>query len=184
MIVLGVLADTHVPDRARKLDPSVCEIFRESGVEAILHAGDVSIPMVLDELERIAPVTAVRGNRDWFRLRELPKKCTLSFEGVQVGLSHGHGSLRAYLIDKLYYLAFGIQEERYVRRMLGVFPTAQVIVFGHTHLRLNAWMDGKLLFNPGSVCCPQVNTMKPSMGLLRLHQGRAEGEIVELSAST
>ena len=180
MIILGVLADTHVPDRARGLNPKVAEVFREAGVHAILHAGDISIPSVLEELTSIAPVTAVQGNRDWYRLSELPGKQSLSFEGVSVGLIHGHGSLKDYLIDKAHYLIYGIQEEVYIRRVMGVFPQAQVIVYGHTHLPRNACIGGKLLFNPGSACCVQENSARPSLGLLRLHQGQAVGEILEL----
>jgi putative phosphoesterase len=179
MIVLGVLADTHIPDCARGLDPRVGEIFRESGVQAILHAGDVSIPSVLEELSKIAPVTAVRGNRESSRMGKLPVKCLLEYEEVQIGLTHGHGRLIEYLIDKLQKSLRGMDEERYIRRVFGVFPSAHVIVFGHTHLRLNAWMDGKLLFNPGSACRIPGKPVQPSLGLLRVHQGRAIGEFVE-----
>lgn len=180
MIILGVLADTHIPDRAVGLNPEIAEVFLEAGVQAILHAGDVSTPRVLEELSRIAPVTAVKGNRDLYRLSYLPRKCSLSYEGVGVGLTHGHGSLRDYLIDKAHYLIFGIQEERFIHRVMAYFPDAQVIVFGHTHLRLNARIKGKLLFNPGSACCMQADSTRPSLGLLRLHDGKADGEIIEL----
>jgi putative phosphoesterase len=180
VITLGVLADTHIPDRVRSLNPRIAEILQDAGVQAILHAGDVSIPRVLAELNMIAPVTAVQGNRDLYRLPGLPKKLSLCYEGVSIGLTHGHGSLMDYLIDKVNYLVFGIQEERYIRRVMGVFPDAQVIVFGHTHLRLNAYMGEKLLINPGSASCKQLNSHSPSLGLLRLHQGKAESEIVEL----
>jgi putative phosphoesterase len=180
VIILGVLADTHIPDRARSLNPKVLEILQRAGVQAILHAGDVSIPTVLEELNRIAPVSAVQGNRDIYRLPELPKKRSLSFEGVGIGLTHGHGTWRDYLVDKAYYLTCGIQEERYIRRVIGAFPGAQVVVFGHTHLRLNARVGDKLLFNPGSACCLQADFARPSLGLLRLDQGQAEGEIIEI----
>jgi putative phosphoesterase len=179
MIVLGVLADTHIPDRARGLDPRIGEIFLESGVQAILHAGDVSTPSVLEELSKIAPVTAVRGNRDSYRNGNLPVKCLLEYEGVLIGLTHGHGRLIEYLMDKIQHTLSGMDEERYIRRVFGVFPSAHVIVFGHTHLRLNAWMEGKLLFNPGSACCAPGNPVKPGLGLLRVHQGTAIGEFVE-----
>lgn len=180
MIVLGILADTHIPDRARSLDPKILEVFHRAGVQRILHAGDISVPRVLQELSGIAPVTAVQGNRDWYRLSELPRTQSLALEGVQLGLTHGHGRLGNYLVDKAHYLTFGIQEERYIRRAITEFPDADVIVFGHTHLPLNAVMSGKLLFNPGSACCLQADSTRPSLGLLRLHQGRVEGEIVEL----
>jgi putative phosphoesterase len=180
VIILGVVADTHIPDRASSINPKVAEVFEDAKVHAILHAGDISIPRVLVDLNRIAPVIAVQGNRDWYRLSRLPRKLDLSYEGVSIGLTHGHGSLWDYLLDKAHYLVFGIQEERYIRRVIGAFPHVQVIVFGHTHLQLNARMDGKLLFNPGSAGGKQTNFNKPSLGLLRLNQGKAKGEIVYL----
>ena len=64
MIRLGVISDTHIPDRARRLNERVIPVFREAGVSAILHAGDVSTPRVLKQLEEVAPVYATRGNRD------------------------------------------------------------------------------------------------------------------------
>ena len=42
MTSLGVLADTHIPDRVPELDPQIIQVFRRAGVAAILHAGDVS----------------------------------------------------------------------------------------------------------------------------------------------
>ena len=82
MITLGVLADTHVPDRVTQLNRRVLEIFQRAEVNAILHAGDVSIPRVLEELKQVAPVHAVQGNRDIFYLRQLPMRIELNFEGV------------------------------------------------------------------------------------------------------
>ena len=65
MITLGVVADTHVPDRARQINPDLLRVLRQAQVQAILHAGDVCSQVVLDQLGQIAPVYAVRGNRDW-----------------------------------------------------------------------------------------------------------------------
>ncbi len=64
---LGVVADTHVPDKAKTLNPQVLAILRQAEVSAILHAGDISSPGVLTALGEIAPVYAVLGNRDWVR---------------------------------------------------------------------------------------------------------------------
>jgi len=89
MLTLGVVADTHVPDRARLLNPKVTDIFREAGVVAILHAGDICSPEILDQLGGIALVHAVQGNRDIWRLAHLPPQISLQFEGVNIGLTHG-----------------------------------------------------------------------------------------------
>ena len=58
MTTLGVIADTHVPDRRPDLDPQILPIFLQAKVQTILHAGDVSSQKVLDQLSQIAPVLA------------------------------------------------------------------------------------------------------------------------------
>ena len=128
MTTLGVLADTHIPDRVRQLDPRVIEIFRQAKVEAILHAGDVSISQVLDELGQVAPVYAVQGNRDIFYLRQLPMRIELNFDGVSIGMAHGHGSFSRYMVDKIHRAIRGRLVTSYLRRMLLTFPDADVIV--------------------------------------------------------
>jgi len=181
VITLGVIADTHVPDRARRLNPGALSIFEQAGVQAILHAGDVCVPSVLAQLEEIAPTYAVRGNRDWVRLGHLPRECLLEFGGVNVALAHGHGDLAHYLADKVWHVLEGLQRERYWRRLIKSFPTARVIVFGHVHMSMNMWLDGRLLFNPGSACCPHYKQSAPSVGLVHIHTGgKVEGEIVNL----
>lgn len=181
MVTLGVLADTHIPDRARRLDPRVLDIFRQAGVQAILHAGDISVPNVIAELEQIAPVYAVRGNRDWVALSHLPLTQILTFGEITLGLVHGHGRLKNYLVDKVYYLMQGYRLERYQPRLEATFPQAQVILFGHTHIPLHLWSHGRLLFNPGSPHFPGRRDLRPSVGLLHLDTGgQVEAEIVWL----
>ena len=181
MIILGVLADTHIPDRVPGLDPQVMERFKEVGVSTILHAGDVSIPRVLKELEAIAPVYAVRGNRDIFALRYLPLQVRLNIEGISIGMAHGHGTFSRYMVDKLQRQFYGRLVERYVQRMLQTFPGVDVIVFGHLHVPCNFYIDGKLLFNPGSTIYPWPRRTPATYGLLYLEQGKApRGEILEL----
>ena len=183
MITLGVIADTHVPDRAHRLHPDVEPVFRAAGVRAILHAGDVSHPRLLRRLEEIAPVHAVRGNRDWWLLRQLPSRLTLSFGDVTIGMTHGHGDLRLYLSDKLNLLLRGAPTfDNFVHRALTTFTEVQVVVFGHIHHPINRWVDGVLLFNPGSPTRPVFSDLAPTVGLLHIHKGgKAEGEIVQLS---
>ena len=59
---IGLLADTHIPRDVKMLPPHVKVAL--DGVDLILHAGDIYLLTVLDELEAIAPVIAARGNGD------------------------------------------------------------------------------------------------------------------------
>ena len=190
--VVGVIADTHIPDRARRLPPRALEIFRQAGVQAILHAGDVVHPRVLRQLEQLAPVYAVQGNRDIYLLRHLPRRRVLTLselsghplppaEEVTLGLLHGHGTLKEYLRDKWTYLWHGVPFRRFAERALRAFPAAQVVIFGHIHYPLNRTVAGQLLFNPGSPTVPIFKHLPPTVGLLYLTPGQPpRGEIREL----
>jgi putative phosphoesterase len=181
MITLGIVSDTHVPDRARKLHPNLLTIFREARVTAILHAGDICTDVVINQLSEIAPVHAVLGNRDIFYLPHLPRRISLTYEGVSICLVHGHGRWYDYLLDKFYWLLKGMQVERYQQRVLRASGNAQVVIFGHLHRPITTWVSGKYLFNPGSACCPDATCPSPSVGLLHLENGRlVSGEIILL----
>jgi len=171
MLTLGVIGDTHVPDRRPALDPRILEILRSRDIQAILHAGDVSAPWVIKELEQIAPVYAVRGNRDWLRLRHLPFQRIMDFGGVTIAMTHGHGGWMRYFLDKPYYTLHGYHHERIVPRLLAGFQHAKVIIFGHGHLPLNEWIDGRLIFNPGSPHFPTERKVAPSLGFLHIQGG-------------
>ncbi|MCC7129291.1 MAG: metallophosphoesterase family protein [Anaerolineae bacterium] len=178
---LGVIADTHVPDRRKALDPRILPLFEFCGVRAILHAGDVSAPAVLEDLRRVAPVFAVRGNRDWLWLGSLPPTRHLSFNGVSIGLTHGHGGWLRYLLDWPVYKLFGVNLERLALRQQAQFPPSNVIVFGHAHLIMNRRINGQLYFNPGSPHFPQPKKPVPSLGLLHIENGgKVRGEIIDL----
>jgi len=182
MTTLGVLADTHIPDRVPQLDRGVMEVFQQEHVQAILHAGDVSMPAVLHQLEQVAPVYAVRGNRDIFRLSSLPLHIELKINGVSIGMAHGHGTFSRYMVDKLHRAVKGRLVERYLTRMLRAFPQADVIVFGHLHVPCNLHLEGKLLFNPGSTSYPWPRNELPTYGLLYIDEGRVpQGEIITLA---
>ncbi len=181
MITIGVIADTHIPDRAHALNPEITAVFKDASVSTILHAGDVSTPNVLKELETIAPVYAVQGNRDWLLLRQLPFKQTFEFKGIKIGMTHGHGKLARYLLDKVHYTIHGYNHEHIIPWLLNTFPETNVIVFGHGHISLNRRMDGQLLFNPGSPHVPKIG-VTPSVGLLFIRdEGEVCGEIIELT---
>ncbi len=180
-LTLGVIADTHIPDRRRMLDARILPTLKERQVKAILHAGDVSAPYVLAAFQQIAPVFAVRGNRDWLWLRNLPEAKKLEFGGVIIGLTHGHGGWLTYLLDRPAFMLHGYYHERLLPRLTKQFQEVDVIVFGHGHLPLNLRIDGKLYFNPGSPHFPARKQIAPSLGFLTIpKEGEVFGEIVEL----
>ncbi len=181
MTTLGVLSDTHIPDRTAALDPRILECFRQARVAAILHAGDISVPSVLAELDKIAPVHAVKGNRDEFALRLLPMQARLEWDRISIGLAHGHGGFMDYVLDRFHREVSGRLVGRYLQRMLDTFHDVDVIVFGHLHLPCNFHINGKLLFNPGTTSYPWPRGDPATFGLLYLDQGiPPRGEIIEL----
>ena len=182
LFTAGVIADTHVPDRFDQVSPDILSFFHQSRVNAILHAGDISSPLVIETLQRIAPVHAVRGNRDWAFGKGLPYSKELNLAGVAVGLTHGHGGLRRYLIEKVKFIRSGYDFENYRSYLLELFPRSKVIVFGHTHRPENRWEDGRLIFNPGAAFPCKENGYHVQAGLLRIYgAGRVEAEIIQLS---
>lgn len=180
-VTLGVIADTHIPDRARTLPQSALDLFQERRVDAILHAGDVSLPRVLDELAEIAPVHAVRGNTDILLLGKVPWTQHLTFEDISLGMAHGHGNWPKYLFNRIGYAFHGPKRFAYyeetARKQL---PGVQVVVCGHTHVPANYWQQGQLIFNPGSAVRPNytMRGLSPSAGLLHIQEGNVRGEIV------
>lgn len=126
-----VLADTHLTSTSkRRLPDSVVDAMAHA--DAILHAGDVTDRSLLDELEQFAPVHAVLGNNDIGV--SLPETCALQLDGVRVAMIHDSGP-----------------RERRAARMRALFPDAQLVVFGHSHIPWNERGVGdQWLFNPGS----------------------------------
>ena len=172
LMTVGVVSDTHIPDRYEGFHPGLLPALRAAAPQLILHAGDVCSSWVLQQLAEIAPVTAVRGNRDVLSPlgRSLPLKVNLDLAGVKVGLTHGHGGFWRYWRDKWYYLSHGYSFERYQRLLPALLPDARVIIFGHTHYPENVWWNHTLLFNPGSAGLGPYKT-DPVYGLLRIYEG-------------
>lgn len=149
-----VLADTHLRDgQAARLTPAA---LREvAAADVVLHAGDVTEPGHLAELSAVAPTHAVLGNNDLALAGRLPETLELTLAGVRVAMVHDSGPRAG--------------REGRLRRL---FPDADVVVFGHSHIPWNApGLDGQLLFNPGS---PTQRRMQPhkTLGVLDLDDGR------------
>ncbi len=91
---IGVLADTHVPDRKRALPPRVMELF--SPVEIVLHAGDITSIDLLQQLQESVSLTfAVYGEQDPPTVRTfLQETQVLEFGGCRIGMVHGNRDAR------------------------------------------------------------------------------------------
>lgn len=156
---VAVIADTHTSGMSRMI-PMGAWPYLESA-DHILHAGDVCDPAVLDELKMLAPVTVVMGNCDSFDIRDwgAREEVEIELDGVRIAMVHDSGP----------------KTGRW-ERMRTRFPSAHVVVFGHSHIPWNEERDGLLLFNPGS---PTWKRTAPftSMGLLWIEGGTVEGEI-------
>ena len=173
MPTLGIITDTHIPQRIEALPPRVFEVFR--GADRILHAGDINSRRVLDQLAEIAPVDAVAGNADLFR-HGLPLTCLIEVEGRRIGLVHGHGGWSRYVRSKVRD-RFGYDEERYLKIVQRSFGPVDAIVFGHTHRFYQNERSGILLFNPGPVAPDFYNTPGPQVGLLHVSACTITSEI-------
>jgi uncharacterized protein len=149
---IGVVSDTH-----GLLRPEVTAAL--AGVERILHLGDVGDAGILRKLEKIAPVTAVRGNIDHEgECARLPETEILEVQGISIYLLH--------IIDKL-----------------DLDPRAAgfaAVLFGHSHKAEIRRHKGVLYFNPGS-CGPRRFQLPVTMGFLHVGpDGTLEPEIIEL----
>jgi putative phosphoesterase len=150
---IGVISDTH-----GLLRPEVLPALK--GVDRILHLGDVGKHSILKDLEKVAPVLAVRGNVD----REGP--CSTLPE-TEVALVEGH---YIYMLHDL--------------KTLHLDPAAAkfaVVLHGHTHVPNYITKKGVLYFNPGS-CGPRRFELPITLGLLAIApNGDVKPEIVYLS---
>jgi len=147
----------------------------------ILHAGDISMPSVLEELSRVAPVTAVRGNRDWRWSPKLPMEEKLEINGARLILLHGHGSWGHYFADKMDHTLRSYRLARYEKYLTKRFPEVDGYIFGHSHFPENNQAGGKLFFNPGSACLGGRRDILPSIGVMRIDaDGGIEAKIIPL----
>ena len=131
---LVILADTHVPRRARDLPPELWAAIESA--EVVIHAGDWVDLSLLDELEaRSRRLLGVVGNNDGAPLRQrLAEVATATIEGLRVAVVHETGQ------------AAGRE-----RRMDQTFPDTDLLVFGHSHIPWDSLTPaGMRLLNPGS----------------------------------
>jgi len=161
---VAVLSDTHVPDRQPRLPASLLELLKKEKPDRIFHCGDISTPEAIRQLEGIAPLTAVLGNRDFIFRMDLPLVVRFKIGGVKVALTHGQGSAWRYFKDKLKYLSTGYDFDRYRNYFDTDFPDAELIIFGHTHTPVDIRIGTRHYFNAGATYPCIANDFKPRIG--------------------
>jgi putative phosphoesterase len=146
--VVGLVSDTHFPQRCRQLPPALFDVL--AGVDLILHAGDVGLLSVLDDLSRIAPVIAVHGNDDTTEAeRELPYQLVAPVAGVRLFLWHSHYQDPA--AERSSRIGDDMVEKLERTVVLAQRAGAQIAVFGHWHIPLVYRKDGVAVVNPGAI---------------------------------
>ena len=158
-----VLADTHIPRRAKALPEALIPYLKRA--DLLLHAGDLIEPSLLDELAAYAPVRVVKGNVDGPDV-DLPETLEFGFGGIPVAMIHDSGPRRGRR-----------------RRLEKRFPEARVVVFGHSHIPFLEDESGLLLLNPGS---PTDKRRQPehTFALLGAEDGAVRAEILTLWGRT
>lgn len=161
---VGLIADTHIPARARSIPKRVFEIFEN--VDFIVHAGDLVELAVIDELEQLAPVLAVYGNMDGPEVSgALPKLNSLKIFDWKIGVIHDPGAL------------FGMGKMREIVKQ----NDFNVLVYGHTHNSSIKWDRNILFINPGSPTNPIPPFItKPSVALVRVTKEKITPEILQI----
>jgi putative phosphoesterase len=148
---IGLISDTHGLVR-----PEAFNALR--GVEHIIHAGDIGSPVVIEELRKLAKVTAVRGNidtGDW--ALEFPNTAVVEL-----------GDLMLYVIHKI--------------QSLDLDPRAagfSAVICGHSHLPMHEMRDGVLYINPGSAG-PRRFNLPVAVGHLTINGREVSAKITTL----
>jgi len=157
-IRIGVIADTH-----GLFDRAIRRHFR--GVDHILHAGDIGDQSVIEQLEQIAPVTAVSGNVDDEEKSGLPSESVIELAGRRIAIRH--------------ILYEGGKLTKDGRAFLDR-EQPDICVFGHTHQPKTQWLGKTLLFNPGSAG-PKRFSLPRGIGRLTILKEKILPKLIRLS---
>lgn len=147
---IGIISDTH-----GVLRPEVVKVLQ--GCEVILHGGDFDTEEILEALEQVAPVYAVRGNNDYW-------------VGDEQSMTFSHGKARYLpktLSIELYRVRFFMVHDK---KMIPKDMTAyDVIIYGHSHKYDEKYTGSRLWLNPGS-CGPKRFTLPVTMALMEVSE--------------
>lgn len=153
-MIAGVISDTH-----GLLRPEALELLR--GSDHIIHAGDIGALEIIPALERLAPVTAIRGNIDtqaW--AQRFPATEVVELDGLYL-----------YIIHDLHALDLNPRSAGFA-----------AIISGHSHQPRQELKNGVLYFNPGSAG-PRRFKLPVSVGRLEIGNGKVVGKLLEVTLS-
>ena len=176
---IGLISDTHIPEACEHLPKRVFEVF--AGIDLVMHAGDVYVNRVLDELSVIALVIAALGNGDEgldghrYRLEDderVREAHLVEIAGVRIGLVHAIPTP-----DET-------SEAVFARAMLRHFGgPVDVIVQGHSHVEGVMRFGATMVVNPGSATLPRNLVGVPgTVAILEIgNTGEVTAEIISLA---
>ncbi len=180
---IGLISDTHVPSFGNEPPWQVAEAF--SGVDMILHAGDIFTQSCLDWLGQIAPVVAVEFENGYDHgLPNVFEKQVIEVEGQTIAMMH-----RLSLP--------GMNSEPFPGRIARTYPPEKslpndlvrafgrpvdILVFGHTHVAVLEEHQGVLCINPGSPNIPHQIMKLGTVAVLEVQSGRRSAELIDLAA--
>ena len=172
---VGLLSDTHIPEAEKELPPELMEAFR--GVDLILHAGDIYIPSVLDDLERIAPVLAARGDDDYIdtlKDERVKEKHILKLEGQTLWLVHErpYAPMSSSWLPSWWQSRTSPEQNKYGK--------PDIIVFGHEHRTVVQHVGDTLFVSPGSPTFLNYRHGLGTVGILNINSGEADVRIIQL----
>ena len=166
---IGLISDTHSAGSGRDLPAPVLEAL--AGVDLILHCGDLECLGVLDYLETVAPVLAVRGYEDprepGGRLADATR--VVDAEGLAIGMIHDiqwPGPKIATTSDGTGLLLPEGQASQVLTAKFG--RPVDVVLFGDTHEELICRWDDALIINPGSPTYPGRQHRRGALGTIGL----------------
>jgi len=172
-ILIGLLSDTHVPQRTDNLLEVVLDDFKKRNVDYVFHMGDFTSFKVYEKLIETFgsdKVVAVRGNMDFdSKLKHtLPEKLEFKIYNFKVLMLHGMGGPNIII-------------KRLIKKLDLLNSDYDIVIFGHTHRPVNEKSNGILFFNPGTTT-PIDNkfTVVSSYGYLRISNEKVEPEIIYL----
>ena len=184
-VKIGVISDTHSAGNGRDLPLEILDAFH--GVDLILHCGDLECLGVLDSLETVAPVLAVRGYADPTEEGDRLATTTrvVPLEGVNIGMVHDiqwptPGITTSRDGTSLQFPRSGTRE--LLAKKFG--EQVNVVVFGDTHEELICYCDGVLLVNPGSPTYPGRRHSPGklgTLGLLYVNRGAVDVRLIDLA---
>ena len=187
-VKIGVISDTHSAGSGRDLPVKILDALR--GVDLILHCGDLECLGVLDYLEQVAPLLAVRGYEDPLEEGDRLAMTTrvVRAEGVTIGMVHDiqWPSPKISTSPDGAGLVFPDGNGREIMARKFKEPV-DVVLFGDTHEELVTCWDGVLIMNPGSPTYPgrrHKRGVLGTIGMLEVDGENATARIINLEPSS